>query len=683
MVRNGMGCFLKRLVVLVGVFCSGLNAQSSPTIIALDSVTVRGFKIPKEQIRLPFTVAKANYAALQDQQQQLSLAEYLEQFPGVFSLNSNNFAQDLRVAIRGFGARSAFGIRGIKIIVDGIPETTPDGQGQVDNLNLGMIETIEILKGGAAPVYGNASGGVLAITTQENLRNNFVQPALTLGSFGFQNTQIQGGYQASQTLITGYLGQMAQNGFRDHSRFENIGLHLKVKHHINEKEQLTFLVNYAHSPEAQDPGGITAKDVMSNRQQARQQNIDYQAGESVDQLKLGTSWQRSNGPLELQSYLFYTTRDFLGRLPFANGGIVDLDRQYAGMGGSLRYNRRGNSSHYSLRLGIDAAGQQDQRRRFMNQNGAVGALTLDQKETYATMGVSLLTDWQWRKWTLMGGLRFDQNRLGVTDRFLDDGLNSDQLFLPAWNYSFGVNYQGHPQHRFFVNTASTYETPVLSELSANPDGVGGFNTELLPQQSQTLELGYDWEFFMHRLAVRMFLIDSREELVPYELETNPGRTFYRNAGKSERKGVEFSYQAKWGSHWFYQLNYTYSDFRYREFVTPNGNYSGRQLPGLPRHYAHGQVRYLSAKGLSLRLTALFRGALFADDANMFSENGVSIFHLDAAYPLAFFPKAKLAVGLRNLTQSRYSDNIRLNAFGQRFFEPAPGRTFYGGVRILL
>ena len=675
---------------ILSIICLGwvlcyckLQAQSSPTVITLDSVTVTAYRMPKQLDQLPFSVSQVNYLSTQDQRQQLSLADYLLDFPGVFTLNSQNFAQDLRVSIRGFGARAAFGIRGIKILVDGIPETTPDGQGQLDNLNLGAIEQIELIRGGAASLYGNASGGVIAIQTQDRVPGATVKTSLGTGRFGFQQLQFQSAFQVSQTLISAFVGHTQQEGYRSHSRFENLGINLKVKQQLPQSGKLTFLINYVDSPEAQDPGGITANDVANNRLQARQRNIDYQAGEAIKQLKTGAAWHIEKGAWLYQVHSFYTHRDFLGFLPFEFGGLVDLKRDYAGTGASLQHTLEKGKYKNRLRFNLDGAWQADHRQRFRNIEGMKGGLTLNQNEQFANWGLACFDDFQWGKWTFMGGLRYDYNRLAVDDQFLDNGDDSDQLLLPSWNYSLGVNFRLDAQHRFFINSSSSFETPVLSELSANPNGAGGFNTALQPQMARTYELGYGWYTPQQRLQLTLFTIDSRNGLVPYELRAYPGRTFFRNAGKAVRKGIELSYELHMTRAWRLQTQYSYSDFKYTKYILPNGNFSGNLLPGIPRHQGNVQLLYKSDAAWQFRWVLQYRGDFFADDANLNQESAVFLMHGDASWTLPFWPNGQLYFGVQNLTNALYADNIRLNAFGQRYFEPAPERSGFGGLRISL
>lgn len=673
---------LQRLVgCLLGLLSSSwLVGQSSVTTVALDSVTVEAFRIPKRSDRLPFSVSQVRYTDTQDQRQQLTLADYLLDFPGVFALNANNYAQDLRIAIRGFGARSAFGIRGIKILVDGIPETTPDGQGQIDNLNLGALDRIELIRGGAASLYGNASGGVIAMHTLDSLSGNIFKPSVGLGQFGFRQAQWLASFQQSNTLVSTYVGHTQQQGYRDFSRFENLGMHLKIKQRLGLANRLTFLLNYAHSPEAQDPGGITAEAVGMNRRQARQRNIDFLAGETVRQFKTGMAWQVQQAAWTYQAHAFYTHRDFEGRLPFERGGWIALKRNYGGMGGSVQHTIQRNNYRNELRLGVESAWQEDHRRRFVNALGVQGAATLDQNEQFSNWGLSLLDDFQWRQWTLFGGLRYDRNRLAVEDQFLSNGDDSGQLSLPALNYNVGIHFRLNSQHGLFVNGSSSYETPVLSELSANPTGAGGFNTALQAQKAQTIESGYRWLRSRHALQFTFFWVQSSNEILPYELAAFPGRTFYRNAGQTVRSGWEASYQRRMGRFWKARAQYSFSDFTFLRYRLAETDFSGNQLPGLPRHQGNVQVFYQPLSGIRFRWVVHYRGRFYADDTNQTQEQSVGLVHWDAAWPLPFAPQGQLFFGVQNLTNAQYSDNIRLNAFGNRYFEPAPTRSFFGGVR---
>ena len=231
-----------------------------------------------------FSITQKEFDVFKSSSLQLTLDDYVQGIPGVFLLSTNNFSQDLRIAIRGFGARSAFGIRGIKILVDGIPETTPDGQGQIDNLTLGIIDKLQVLRGPASLLYGNASGGTINIQTLRKVDSTFAQLATTVGSFELLKTDLIVGFEKSgwETIITG--SRTSIDGYRDYSAFQTNQLNLRTSHKIDENSNINFQFNYTNSPQAQDAGGLTFEEVRENRGQARDRNVLFESGEQVDQL---------------------------------------------------------------------------------------------------------------------------------------------------------------------------------------------------------------------------------------------------------------------------------------------------------------------------------------------------------------------------------------------------------------
>ena len=235
--------------------------------------------------------------------------------PGLFSQNANNFDQDLRLSIRGFGARSAFGIRGIKLIVDGIPETTPDGQGQVDNLPLGIINNVTILRGPASALYGNSSGGVIQIKTLSDFDKNFLRFRLQGGSFAFGLAQLVAGWKNKKTNLLIFQNLSHSNGFREFSSSRQEVFNAKITHEFSHKSKVNFQFNYTNSPYAYDPGGLKLDDIENDYNQARQRNIDFDTFESIKHLKAGINWERKlSSKLALETYFFSAHRDFQGKL---------------------------------------------------------------------------------------------------------------------------------------------------------------------------------------------------------------------------------------------------------------------------------------------------------------------------------------------------------------------------------
>ncbi|MEL0241187.1 MAG: TonB-dependent receptor, partial [Flavobacteriaceae bacterium] len=418
-----------------------------------------------------------------------SLQEYLTAIPGVFTLNSSNYAQDLRISIRGFGARAGFGIRGIKLVVDGIPETTPDGQGQLDNLPLSMIREISVIRGPSALRYGNASGGVVAINTLSPGGEELNLVSVLTGGFGQRQLSVTNGFGDDKNAFLLHFTSQKIKGFREHSAVENNLFNFRSSHQLSGKTKLNLQLNHVSSPIAQDPGGLNLEDFQSNPFAARGLNINYNAGERLTHSKVGASLvSEINAKMVLNGYGFYSGRDFDAFLPFENGGVVDLNRSYGGQGSSLSY----ESGDWNFQLGYDWASQNDHRQRYENLEGTIGAKTLNQNEIFKALGGYLITEWQTNQLTISGGVRYDRNILSVQDQFLANGDSSDQINLNAISPQIGFSYQINTVS-LFGGYSSGYETPTLSELSATIDGEGGFNRDLDIQQARQIELGLRYQ----------------------------------------------------------------------------------------------------------------------------------------------------------------------------------------------
>lgn len=669
-----------RFYLIIMMFCTGaLTAQiDSLAVQKLDTVSISAARIAVSPERLPAATSVFHRSDEDVSKQQTSLQEYLFQMPGVFTQNATNFAQDLRIAIRGFGARAAFGIRGVKLIVDGIPETTPDGQGQLDNLNLGIVKSIEVIKGPSSSLYGNASGGVISIQTIADFKKPFSQWKTGIGSYGFQNYQVTAGIGDANAhyIFHGNYGQ--SNGFRDQSGFKQVNTNFTGNFRLGETLKLKALINYSDSPEAQDPGGLTLEEVETNRRQARDRNVLFETGEAIRQFKVGTSiiWKR-NTKATLSSYLFYNRRSFEGKLPFEFGGAIDLTRNYMGHGTGYEIRSKKNT----LKVGYDLGYQNDRRNRFRNIEGIQGALTLDQVEKFTNVGVYVVDHWDSGRWYLTGGLRFDYNKLAVDDNFTTNGNDSGNIGLNAFNPSVGVSYAFAKAQHIYVNVATSFETPSLSELSADPNGGQGFNGLLKPQKAINYELGLKGHVNNHlQYQLAIFRIETEDDLVPFELEDFPDRTFFRNAGSTNRNGLELSLHYVFAKEWTIQSSYAYSDFTYGNYRTPDGNFEGNALPGIPKHTTSFGLVYASKKGFRANLRANLVGNQYAEDSNAVTVDGYALIHLRGGYVFQYRNvEVRPYLGVNNLLNEAYTDNVRINAFGGRYYEPAPTLNVFGGL----
>ncbi len=677
--KNALVCCT---ISLLGYFSCVAQGDMQDTIT---EVTIEALRIESNFLRVPMHVSQIDVKSIRDLSQQLSLQEYISQVPGVFSLNATNYAQDLRISIRGFGARAAFGIRGIKLVVDGIPETTPDGQGQLDNLTLNTIDKIEIIKGPASSLYGNASGGVIHIQTTEDFQKPFVDGGITFGSFGMQQYQFSSGLKTKQTRLLFSGNHVKTNGYRDQSGMKSSSVGAKLIHDFANTSELKFAINYTNSPQADDPGGINAELAAANPRQARDRNVLFQTGEAISQLKLSTHYETPiSDNMHFESYGFYSTRNFEGLLPFEFGGWVDLDRTYWGAGASLTQKIIKSNAVFTGKLGIDLASQADDRLRYRNLEGTRGDPTLDQLESFDNFAAYYLGHTSLSKWDFTVGLRWDNNTLSAEDRFLANGDDSGEIKLNGLTSSLGLNYALRENMSLFINVRESFETPSLSELSTNPSGTVGFNEDIKAQEAVNVELGVKSMFGKNKhLELTVFHISTENDLVPFELEEFPDRAFFRNAGSTSRTGIELFLQYPITNNLTFTGNYAFSDFTYSDYLVNDNQLDGNRLPAIPQDVGSLALLY-SKNNLDIKVHSEFIGQLFANDANSVELASYNLTKLSVSYAINKNGKTfKPFFGINNLFDTAYNDNIRINAFGSRFFEPGPGVNVYGGLRVRL
>ncbi|MEM1120811.1 MAG: TonB-dependent receptor [Bacteroidota bacterium] len=674
---------MRILFTSLAIFSTFLISAQIDTseIYELVPVTVQSTRFETKDIQSPLSTTSLAKSFIQRGQNQLSVNESLDAIPGLFALNGNNFAQDLRVSIRGFGARSAFGIRGIKVLVDGIPESTPDGQAQVDNLDLGVLESIEVVRGPSSGLYGNASGGVISFTTQDPSATPFVEGRIAVGSYGLQQYQLKTGQQRGKFGYLLHGIHVRTNGYRENSGMKNTVLNGKFNFQLNDKSQLQFLANYANSPQADDPGGINLEQAEADRRSARDRNLTFMGGEEIIQSRFALIYKNEFAEgQQLEVKTWWSNRDFANRLPFGFGGIVEFDRTFKGFTANYGLDKTLFGKPYRLKFGVDLQNQADDRLRFVNDNGTKGNMTLDQKEEFRSLAAFLIQEWSLSdQLTAMLGLRYDAVQLKATDNFFSDGDQSGESDLTNFNPTFGLTYSLSEAANIYGNISTSFETPTLTELSNNPSGLGGFNPELMPQEATNYELGIKGITNNKlRYELALFSIKVKEEIVSFELEEFPDRDFFRNAGSTDRKGIEtsFTYNVARGLNAY--LNYTFSDFKYDDFRSFDGNF----LPGIPKYSTFFALNYSRQKGLFGSLQVRSISDLFAKDDNSVTVNGFTIVNLKLGYRHQMLNShMEPFFGINNLLGTEYFDNVRVNAFGSRFYEPAPTANFYGGVKV--
>ena len=586
---------------------------------------------------------------------------------GLWITNSENQAQDNRMAIRGFGARSAFGIRGLKIILDGIPLTTPDGQSQVDNIPFRLIENVEIMKSLSSTRYGNASGGVVSINTFSNLKDKYIVEA-GYGSYGYKN--IKGTYstnsERSSTILN--ISQAESDGYRDHSSYLNKSLFFRYVRKF-QNMNLKFNLLYFDSPYAFDPGGLNTESVEENRSQARDRNELYNSQESIKQMQTGVvlDWDTKLG--QVNSNLYYSNRDFIGLLPFTNGGYIELNRDFSGAEISIK----DKSKNFEWMVGTLIQDQKDDRKRFENNEGEKGVKVMDQIESFKSYGAFVLGSFNKPKYSIQAGLRYDRHEISLDDNMVDIGIDQQYVdyskSLNALSPSLGLIFRASNKAEVYINYGYAYETPSLSELSANPNGAG-FNEELSPMISKGIDIGFRKSLKDVSYNLTAFYIDTEDEIVSYEIW---GMNYYRNLGTSKRYGIELEGSYRLNKLNTFNVSYTQANYEFTNQLI-NG-----QLPGVPK--SNFSIEWIFNKDtFYAKLDLKYAHSLFADDMNQFKVP--SFFLSNLALKNTYRIKdLDITVGfqIRNLFDEKYYDNIRLNAFGNRFYEPASLRSYIFSV----
>lgn len=651
-------------------------------VFELSALTVEGSRFMLDEQTAPVATAKLDGTSIQRTNLQLTLAESLGHVPGVFVLNADNYAQDTRLAIRGFGARSGFGIRGIRLYVDGLPLTTPDGQGEVDSIDLGSTEQIEVLRGVASVLYGAAAGGVLHMQSEEGQGPGFIESRLMAGQSGLKQMQVKLGEGVGDARSLVSLAYVDRSGFRGHSGNRNFRLNGNVIITPAEHHRLKFLFNYIDYPLQNDPGGLTLAEALADPRQARARNVLFDAGESVRQDRVGLVYQlKATDSSHIDLSLFHTQRQFANRLPFESGGQVGYDRAF--QGGAFRLHRAGD--WFRIQAGLEVNEQVDDRLNFDNVFGQRGALALNQAERVRATGLFAFADiCPGGPLTFHAGSRYDRVGFSVKDAFLADGDDSDSLDFSAHSPFLGMQWNLNSDWHLYLNRSTSFETPTTTEFS-NPNG-GGFNTDLDPQTATSWEFGFRHSFASPLgkglLALSAFRIREVDALVPYSLEDFPGRDFFRNAGQTERRGIELHGSMEIIRHWNLSFDFTLSDFKYRAFEVNGVHLQDNHLPGIPKRFAGISLDYENHDGLFFSLSSRFIGSLFADDANQVTTDAYVLTDFKIGKTFAFRnTTVEPFISVSNAFDQRHFGNIRINASFGRYYEPGPGRLVFVGVRL--
>lgn len=670
------------------------SAPADEPTAPMDEIVVRAARIDRPVSRIPAGVGVVEKDDIQLARQRLTLGESLAGVPGVFTQNRQNFAQDLRIAVRGFGARARFGIRGIKLLIDGIPATLPDGQGQVDTLQLATAGRIEVVRGPSATLYGSAAGGVILVETEDAPAVPDLSGRFALGQNGYQAYDLKGGGRSGSVGLLAGLSRQVMGGYREQSHMETNVFNGKVDWEIDGRQTLSGVARFVYSPIADDPGGLTAEEKSADRRQAAPRNLLLDVGERVGQATTGLRYRLTSGRHhETTASAWFGYRQFSSRLPFdaqcredgpvPGGATVDLDRYFGG--GSLQHvwSRPMGRLHNDLLAGIDVEVQSDDRARRCLYETFQGRPTLQQDETvtgvrgFVRDALQLPADLE-----LVAGVGFDALFYRVTDHLPaipGDPDDSGGRDFTEWSPMAAMTWRPAPALSAWWRISTSFEPPTTTELRL-PVG-GGFDPFLQPQRAVNFELGARGrvrERLRYELVV--YYLMTRDELVPVDVF---GDTFFRNAGRTWRTGVELGLSYEIVSGLIARGAYTFTTARFDQHATVEGTWlGGNEIPGVPEHLLDLSLEWRHASGLFAALEGRYVGAFYADDLNTVESDayGVVDARLGWEIRLGRFALTPM-VGLNNLANELYDDNIRLNAAGGRYYEPAPEIEVYGGATL--
>ena len=680
---------MKCLYLTVFLLLAPLSLFAEPA--TLEPVTVTSTRMERPLADTPAAVTVVNADSRLRGQSRLQLDESLNRVPGLYLQNRYNFAQGLRLSSRGFGSRAPFGVRGLRLNVDGFPETLPDGQSQLDSIDLFAVEQLTVLRGPSSLFYGNATGGVVDITTQPGkTRNDSASVSVIGGNHGLKqaNVQTSGRHDQGQHALS--LTALDYQGFREQSEIRKYQFTGQAGWDLADTRTVTVFLTAMDTPVAQDPGGLTRQQAHQDRQQASRFASLLDAGQQVDQQRLGLHYRDDdfvNGRLNARAFI--SQRDFRQQLPFPGSSLIDYHRLFYGARLDYTLPFTVLTLPHRLLVGVDMDRQQDDRgRRAVSPTGNITAVTADEEQQASADGIFLQLDSHLsdRLMLTIGG-RADRLRMTIDDALLTDGNDSGRREFQENSYSAGLSWQLSPAHTLYTTVSSAFESPTFTEL-ANPSGAGGFNPDLEPQTALNREVGArgalgDRLFY----EAALFRVDVDDEITPYEIG---GRTFYQNAGQTRRDGLELGLEHATTDQLTLALSWTWSDFRFQEFfdTQQNADVSGKRLPGIPQHQLFAQVDWQAESGLFASVESILGRHRYAENTNRTRVGSEWLVNLRGGKAWKRNQQTvTLFAGINNLLDRDYYSNLRINANSDRpvqnrgYFEPGPGTTYYSGITL--
>jgi iron complex outermembrane recepter protein len=699
--------------VLVGLLtCALVSAAPAQEPTRLDTTgldTSQVQRLPEINVtrtaaplqRVPYAVGVVDRTEIQRGQQTVGLDEALNNLPGVVVANRYNFSLDQRISIRGAGSRSNFGVRGLKILLDGVPQTLPDGQSQLTNIDFANIDRAEVLRGASSSLYGNASGGVIAFSSEAAALGPFAQRVRVDGGGGrrdgddFYKWQSWTSGRSGNVSGTLSLSQFKTDGFRQHSAAEFQQLNAALDYAVTGSTLATLRLSLADNPRGQNPGALTRAEYLLNPDSAAANNIRRGADKDAQQHQLALRVRHFDaGGNEYEATVFGLLRDLANPLAAppptgvtpTSGTYVSIDRAVGGV--RVSANRELGTAGRSPRMaaGVDLQRMRDDRQNLVSEAGRpTSTVILDQREQVTEFGPFAQLTWSPSdRWLVSGGARLDWVRFDLNDRFTSDGDDSGARTMSAVSGNVGLSLSFSDQFVPYINVATAFETPTTTELVNQPDGSGGFNPALGPQRAVNYEIGARGQPVPTvGYSVALFLGRISDAIV--QGPEVGGRAFFRNAGKTHNDGAELGINVSPVAGLRLRGSYTYARYRFTNYRLADGTVlDGNRLPGVPEHFWRLGLRTSLPSDFYVDADHTISSSILADDANTVWVDawGAGITNLRVGWNgQAGNVEIAPFLGVNNLWDRRYVGSVTLNGVGGRVFEPAPRRIIYLGTEI--
>ncbi|SEO65509.1 iron complex outermembrane recepter protein [Duganella sp. CF517] len=695
---------LNAVAALFALGASSLANAASPDSAdaPVEVVVVSATRVGHTVFDMPAAIDVVDAARIHESQARVNASEALAAVPGLVAQNRQNYAQDLQISSRGFGARSTFGVRGVRLIADGIPASMPDGQGQAATFNLDMAERIEVLRGPFSAIYGNHSGGVIQLFTRDGDGAPTIETSLTAGSYGTRKADLNA--QGKQAGV-GYVldaSRFETDGYRAHSAATRDQAFAKLTVEPLDNAKLTIVANALRQDDTQDPLGVTwatyqrdprAGEIDATDTQAPKRTLAdrYNTRKSIDHTQVGATWEQRFGEDRLRVTAYGGNREVIQYQAFSrgfqappthSGGVVDFDRDFYGTDLSWMHVSQLAGGKLSTTVGVEYGRSTDGRQGYENFLGArlgvQGALRRDEQDKVSNLDPYVQAEWQSGPWMLSAGLRRSSVKISVDDRFLGNGNDSGRLEYSHTTPVLGVLYRVSPMLNVYASAARGFETPTLNELFYSGTG-GGFNFGLQPAESTHLEAGIKSKLGERTsINASVFQVRTTDEVVVDS--SGGGRTSYRNASKTLRQGLEVSLDSAWRHGLSTRVALTSLRAIYDQSY--GAVLEGSRLPGVPNANAYAEVAWKdNGDRYGAALEAIASSKIYADDGNVDQPApGYGILNARVGAKQQWRGwRFKQFVRLNNLLDKNYVGSVIVGDTNKRYYEAAPQRNWLVGA----